>query len=228
MIFSKDILRCSLSYDSLEYLPDCLYLSSISMPPFTFNRRWAKAMVSVTMFTLILLLYYRVSNRKHLRHEINLDAAARSYKLDAQGFMSLSEAGEYCKAHNWKAYPKRSTHGKIYDLFMINTELDWLEIRLNELKDQVDYFVILESATTFTGLPKPLHLKDNWEHFSAFHGQIIYRDRSFLSPRHARVTPSSGGAFSTTATHAAFGFIAFRLFRNQYLRSHSGNGQAYS
>jgi len=28
---------------------------------------------------------------------------------------------------------------------MINTELDWLEIRLHELESQVDYFVILES-----------------------------------------------------------------------------------
>jgi beta-1,4-mannosyl-glycoprotein beta-1,4-N-acetylglucosaminyltransferase len=58
---------------------------------------------------------------------------------------------------------------------MINTELDWLEIRLNELKDEVDYFVILESASTFTSLSKPPHLHEHWEQFSAFHHKIIYR-----------------------------------------------------
>lgn len=31
-------------------------------------------------------------------------------------------------------------------MFLINTELDFLEIRLNELDQEVDYFVILESG----------------------------------------------------------------------------------
>jgi len=90
--------------------------------------------------------------------------------------MTVPEAEERCRAQQWQVYPQRKTHRKIYDLFIINTELDWLEIRLNELKDQVDYFVILESASTFTGLPKSLCLKDHWAQFSAFHHQIIYQE----------------------------------------------------
>lgn len=39
----------------------------------------------------------------------------------------------------------------------------------------MDYFVVVESPTTFTGKPKPLYLKDNWERFQAFHDKIIYR-----------------------------------------------------
>lgn len=69
---------------------------------------------------------------------------------------------------------------------MVNTELDWLEIRLNELKNEVDYFVILESATTFTGLPKPLHVRENWARFKDFHNKIILR------------TLDDGGLSSTT------------------------------
>jgi beta-1,4-mannosyl-glycoprotein beta-1,4-N-acetylglucosaminyltransferase len=57
---------------------------------------------------------------------------------------------------------------------MVNTELDWLEIRLNELHQHVDYFVVLESATTFTGLPKPLVLAENWARFETFRHKIIY------------------------------------------------------
>jgi beta-1,4-mannosyl-glycoprotein beta-1,4-N-acetylglucosaminyltransferase len=58
---------------------------------------------------------------------------------------------------------------------MLNNELDWLEIRLETMARQVSYFVILESAVTFTGLEKPLTLKDNWARFSKFHAQIIYK-----------------------------------------------------
>ena len=58
---------------------------------------------------------------------------------------------------------------------MINNELDWLEIRLETMASQVSYFVILESALTFTGLEKPLTLKDNWARFAKFHSQIIYK-----------------------------------------------------
>jgi beta-1,4-mannosyl-glycoprotein beta-1,4-N-acetylglucosaminyltransferase len=57
---------------------------------------------------------------------------------------------------------------------MVNSELDWLEIRLNELHKHVDYFVVLESATTFTGHPKPLAVKENWSRFEKFDKQIIY------------------------------------------------------
>jgi beta-1,4-mannosyl-glycoprotein beta-1,4-N-acetylglucosaminyltransferase len=154
------------------------------MPTFLFNRRWAKVLVSTTLFTLVLLFYYRLENGRHIIHETALNAAAKGFKTDALGFMALPEAEEYCRAHKWKPYPERSTRRKVYDLFMMNIELDWLEIRLNELKDHVDYFVILESASTFTGLPKPLYLKDNWEQFSAFHDQIIYQvlnDTGFYS-----------------------------------------------
>lgn len=58
---------------------------------------------------------------------------------------------------------------------MLNNELDWLEIRLETMAKYVSYFVILESAVTFTGLEKPLTLKDNWARFSKFHSQIIYK-----------------------------------------------------
>jgi beta-1,4-mannosyl-glycoprotein beta-1,4-N-acetylglucosaminyltransferase len=146
------------------------------MPPFVFNRRWANALITMSIITLFLLIYYHVENGRHIKHEIALGATAKDYKIDAHGFIAMPEAEEYCQAHKWKAYPKRGKRRKVYDLFMMNTELDWLDIRLNELKDHVDYFVILESASTFTGLPKPLYLKDNWQHFSNFHDQIIYQE----------------------------------------------------
>ncbi|KAF2859263.1 glycosyltransferase family 17 protein [Piedraia hortae CBS 480.64] len=82
------------------------------------------------------------------------------------------EDSQFCKAHGFRTYPRKR---KVYDLFLISTELDWLEIRLHELSPYVDYFVIIESQTTFTGLPKPAYFQENRQNFSHFEKQIIYR-----------------------------------------------------
>jgi hypothetical protein len=63
---------------------------------------------------------------------------------------------------------------KIYDCFTFFNELDLLEIRLQELYDVVDYFVIVESDTSFRGNPKPFYLQDNWQRFNKFHDKIRY------------------------------------------------------
>ena len=48
----------------------------------------------------------------------------------------------------------------IIDAFIFNNETDILEARLNYLNTHVDYFVIVESNNTFTGINKKLILKD--------------------------------------------------------------------
>ncbi|KAF2488182.1 glycosyltransferase family 17-domain-containing protein [Neohortaea acidophila] len=75
---------------------------------------------------------------------------------------------------------------KVFDLVLFSTELDWLEIRLHTHAPYVDYFVIVESPTTFTNRPKPLHLKENWARYKQFHHQIIYRvvEDPIVSARH--------------------------------------------
>ncbi|KAG0048832.1 hypothetical protein BGZ83_006272 [Gryganskiella cystojenkinii] len=67
--------------------------------------------------------------------------------------------------------PKRI---RIFDMIMINDELDTLELRLNELYDVVDYFYVTESVETFTKIPKPLHYKENEFRFRQFRDKIIH------------------------------------------------------
>lgn len=62
----------------------------------------------------------------------------------------------------------------ILDLIPFGGELDVLEIRLNELKDVVDYHVIAESSKTQTRKDKPYYYELNKERFSAFNDKIIY------------------------------------------------------
>ena len=63
---------------------------------------------------------------------------------------------------------------KVYDTFLFNNELDLLEIRLNILSDYVDYFVLVESTETFTGLPKPLYYSKNQKRFEKWSNKIIH------------------------------------------------------
>jgi len=68
---------------------------------------------------------------------------------------------------------------KVIDCFPFFNELDLLEIRLNELKDVVDVFVLTESPQTFTGKSKPLFFQDNRERFKGFNiVHTIFNDQT--------------------------------------------------
>lgn len=64
---------------------------------------------------------------------------------------------------------------RVIDSFIFFNELDILEIRLNELYDVVDYFVIHESPLTHTKKPKPLYFAENRNKFKKFDDKIIYK-----------------------------------------------------
>lgn len=87
-------------------------------------------------------------------------------------YPTSSAVNAVCRAHGFHAYTGRR---KVYDLVLLSTELDWLEIRLHTLGPYVDYFIVVESPTTFTGKSKPLLLKENWSRFKKFHSKIIHR-----------------------------------------------------
>ena len=72
--------------------------------------------------------------------------------------------------------------GEIYDCFLFNNELDLLEIRLEEMNEHVDYFVLVEAVETFRGNPKPLHFNDNKERFAKFADKIIHLVNSHRLP----------------------------------------------
>lgn len=61
---------------------------------------------------------------------------------------------------------------KIYDCFLYNGEQDLAEIRFHELDSRVDYFVIVESNTTFSGKTKKYLF--NTDNFQKFKHKIRY------------------------------------------------------
>jgi hypothetical protein len=80
-----------------------------------------------------------------------------------------------CKRYDFERLRRPNTSNvtlPIYDFFPFNNELDMLEIRLYELYNYVTLFLIVESRTTLSGKPKPLHLKENWHKFEKYHDKM--------------------------------------------------------
>ena len=61
----------------------------------------------------------------------------------------------------------------IYDTFTFFNELDLLEIRLHELSDVVDKFVLVEADRTQSNQPKPFYYEENKERFKEYWDKII-------------------------------------------------------
>jgi beta-1,4-mannosyl-glycoprotein beta-1,4-N-acetylglucosaminyltransferase len=126
------------------------------------------------LFALLIWSIWRHESTKN--HYLSLDLQHFVSNLAAADKVLLSpqDANTICTSHKFATY-RAKPRRKVFDLVLLSTELDWLEIRLNTLSAYVDYFVIVESPTTFTGKSKPLHLQENWHLFQEFHHQIIHR-----------------------------------------------------
>jgi len=91
---------------------------------------------------------------------------------------------------------------KIYDCFIFFNELDLLEIRLEELYKEVDYFVIVEADRTFGGTKKEYIFEKNKERYVKYKDKIIYlkvkiskfnfRDRILIKISNSKYLPRFG------------------------------------
>jgi len=61
---------------------------------------------------------------------------------------------------------------RVFDCFTFYNEFDMLELRLEELWDTVDYFVIAEGNCTHQSFPKPFYLKDDWQKVEKYASKI--------------------------------------------------------
>ncbi|KAH9623248.1 hypothetical protein KSS87_011370, partial [Heliosperma pusillum] len=99
-----------------------------------------------------------------------------------------------CGLHGWSV---RSQPRRIFDAIIFSNELELLEIRWHELQPYVTKFVIMESNTTFTGIPKPLYFASNRARFSFAESQISYG----LFPGRVRIPGSHEDPFELESRH---------------------------
>ncbi|KAI4335690.1 hypothetical protein L6164_014314 [Bauhinia variegata] len=99
------------------------------------------------------------------------DKPPRSFTRIPHYYAENLSMDHLCRLHGWSL---RSQPRRIFDGFMFSNELDILEIRLHELYPHVSKFVILESNTTFTGIPKPLFFASNKDRFAFAEHKIVH------------------------------------------------------
>lgn len=78
----------------------------------------------------------------------------------------------------------------VYDCFLFFNELDLLEIRLNELNDVVDKFVLVESSLTHSSKNKPYYFEESKDRFKDFLHKIVHvkvDDTPNIPPRPGRM-----------------------------------------
>jgi len=81
---------------------------------------------------------------------------------------------EMCELHGWKVRnDDPEERPRVMDAVIFSIELDILEIRLRELWDVVDKFVVMEADRTFSGKSKPLTLHDNLERFKWAEDKLV-------------------------------------------------------
>ena len=80
---------------------------------------------------------------------------------------------EVLKAHPLRYGPEGGGR-KIFDVFLFNNELRILQLKLHEMADWVEAFVLVEARQTFTAAPKPLVFQENRDQFAAFADKIVH------------------------------------------------------
>jgi hypothetical protein len=116
-----------------------------------------------------------------VREELARDAAAHSPEgvaKVAKERASLSEFHTDIPSHPLRHAPPTLQsivpHRRLFDFIIMNTELEWLDLRLQELWSAVDVFVVIESRETFSGKPKPLYYELHKERYKHYQSKILH------------------------------------------------------
>jgi beta-1,4-mannosyl-glycoprotein beta-1,4-N-acetylglucosaminyltransferase len=92
--------------------------------------------------------------------------AKTGFEMRGMSWLNDKTTYEVAKVNSYKP--------KVFDCFSFFNELDILEIRLNELYDYVDYFVLAEMRVTHQGKTKPLYFAENKQRYAKFLDKIIH------------------------------------------------------
>ncbi|KAG0232342.1 hypothetical protein BGX31_005190 [Mortierella sp. GBA43] len=143
------------------------------------HRRQILVLVLLVVFTCILLGLYAYTyvfiDLGYLTRPIWDKSQEHWDQIIVHHYAEGMTLQDRCTAHGWKVRPENETAPKFYDAVIFSVELDMLEIRIREMWDVIDRFVILESNTTFTGRPKNETFKDNRARFAFAESKISYK-----------------------------------------------------
>lgn len=151
----------------------------VTMVPL-FRRPRSTGIIIIAILFCTLVLFAVVQNQYQLKNTFSYatrplwdKSAGPSEVIPHYYGEGLKMDASTCLLHGWKERQEK-TDIKVLDAVLMSNELDLLEIRMNELDSVVDYFLIVESNATFTGLRKETYFAQNRERFSKFQHKIVY------------------------------------------------------
>ncbi|EUC57397.1 beta-1,4-mannosyl-glycoprotein 4-beta-N-acetylglucosaminyltransferase [Rhizoctonia solani AG-3 Rhs1AP] len=157
--------------------------------------------IVASLITLVILIFVTLYYRYQIQNAISY--ASRPLWDTPEGPTTiiphfyapgLEPSPAVCKLHGFEP---REEDPEVWDAVLFSTELDLLEVRLNELDAVVDRFFIVESDRTFTGIPKQPILQDALQtpQFARFKSKITY----LLHP--GRIPNSGESPFNVEQEH---------------------------
>ncbi|CAA7259036.1 unnamed protein product [Cyclocybe aegerita] len=147
------------------------------------RRQKSKAILFISVLFLVVVVYAVIQNQYQLRNALSYATRPLWDTKDGPTQViphfygeGMKMDAETCKLHGWTER-KGKDNLKVLDAVLMSNELDLMEIRMNELDSVVDFFLIIESNATFTGLPKDTFFLNNRGRFAKFEKKIVYQLR---------------------------------------------------
>ncbi|CCO32139.1 beta-1,4-mannosyl-glycoprotein beta-1,4-N-acetylglucosaminyltransferase [Rhizoctonia solani AG-1 IB] len=141
----------------------------------TIRRRIVAIAVSLIIFLSVTLYYrYQIQNAISYASRPLWDTPEGPTSIIPHFYaLGLEASPAVCKLHGVEP---RNGDRQVWDAVLFSTEVDLLEVRLNELDTVVDRFFVVESNRTFTGIPKKPILQDalHSPQFARFRSKITY------------------------------------------------------
>ena len=144
-----------------------------------FRRPRSKLLLIPVLVMAIGLVHILIQNQYQIRNTLSYatrplwDAADGPKEVITHYYAEGMKMDPHaCLLHGWKE--RQAKDIKVMDAVLMSSEVDLLEIRMNELDSVVDKFFIIESNATFTGLSKETYFAKNRQRFSKFEEKIVY------------------------------------------------------
>jgi len=133
----------------------------------------------------------------------------KQFTDDMKQMATDDDLSSLCRSQGWSLLRTSKRKPKVFDASFINFELDMLDVRLHELDTVVDFFVVVESTLTFSGMPKQLHYERNKSRFARFAHKIIHVVNDSVDDPSLAATPDGNGGYTSLLEEDAKKLLVF-------------------
>jgi hypothetical protein len=130
----------------------------------------------VFILVLVLVALTSILFTKGTEHHLEISKSVAIESRVEIKKVKLHQSLTYFQKCESLGFSIRNSSIEVYDGFIFFDEEELLEIRLNELYDTVDYFIVVEGNRNFRGIKKPLLFgsSQHEDRYHKFRDKIVY------------------------------------------------------